>query len=199
MDRKKGKNRTNKKKIGALALALTLVLGGCAKEEEAPTARAAEYYQGLESGSAIAEVTTDSGVVMEYRLAVEWDEEGSVATVLAPEEIAGVRCRITENGARLEYEDAELETLLPNLPGFTPADCVDGLLDALAGAAPSEWTWEKKGEQECLALTYEMETGGYQAVKRVWLDRQTLALTQAQWYLDGNQMMSACFTDFQAQ
>ncbi len=183
MDRKKGKNRTNKKKIGALALALTLVLGGCAKEEEAPTARAAEYYQGLESGSAIAEVTTDSGVVMEYRLAVEWDEEGSVATVLAPEEIAGVRCRITENGARLEYEDAELETLLPNLPGFTPA----------------EWTWEKKGEQECLALTYEMETGGYQAVKRVWLDRQTLALTQAQWYLDGNQMMSACFTDFQAQ
>lgn len=199
MNREKGKKNRSRKTIGALTLALTLVWGGCAKGEEDPAAQAADYYRGLTQGSAIAEVQTDSGVVMEYRLAAEWDEEGSAVQVLSPEEIAGIRCRITENGARLEYDGVELETLLPNLPGFTPADCLDGLLDALAGAAPSEWGWEKKGERECLALTFEMETGGYQAVKRVWLDRQTLAPVQAEWYLDGNQMMSASFTEFQAQ
>lgn len=198
MNRKREKNRRNKGPA-ALLLALTLALAGCAKGEEAPALQAADYYRGLTQGSVTAEVAADSGVLMEYRLAVEWDEGGGTATVLAPEEIAGVRCRIGENGAWLEYEDVELETLLPNLPGFTPADCVDGLLDALAGGAPSEWAWEKKGQRECLALTYEAEAGGYQTLRRVWLDRQTLALAEAQWYLDGNQMMSASFTDFQAQ
>lgn len=180
----------------ALAGLALLLLSGCRREQQDPAARAAEYYQGLSAVSVTLDVRADSGVLMDYRLAAEWDSQGCAVTVLSPEEIAGVRCLVSQQGARLAYEGAELETLLPSLPGFTPVDCLDGLLDALAGAVPTEWAWETKGDRQCLALTYEMEAGGHQAAKLVWLDRETLSPVWAEWYLEGDQIMSAGFEGF---
>lgn len=193
------KDCRGKKRSLALLLMLTLLFAGCQKQQENPAAQAAEYYRGLEAVSAMLEVQTDSGVVMEYCLSVEWDRQGSTVTVVSPDEIAGVRCLVTEQGSRLEYQDVELETLLPGLPGFTPVSCLAGMLDALANAAPTEWAWEAKQGQDCLALTYELELEGIQATRQVWLERDSLTPVWAEWYLEGDQIMHAGFQSFEGK
>lgn len=186
-------------RVPALLLVLAALLAGCRGRQEDPAAQAAEYYRGLEEISARMALQTDSGVVMEYGLAVEWTREGSRVTVLSPQEIAGVQCLVTEQGSRLAYPEVELETLLPGLPGFTPVSCLDGMLDALANASPTEWAWEEKQGRQCLALTYELELEGIQAARQVWLEQGSLAPVWAEWYLEGDQIMHAGFQSFEGR
>lgn len=193
-----GKNRW--RGIVLTLLAAVALVAGCAREEgDTPAGRVQAYYGGLHSASTNVTVTADSGVIMEYELSVEKNDEQSSATVVAPAEIAGVRCVMTENGTKLQYDDAELETLLPPIAGFTPVDCVDGLLNTLAGAAPTEWCSEAKNEVDCLSLTYEMESGDHKAMKRVWLAQDDLRPVWAEWYLEGDQIMHAAFAGFTAE
>lgn len=176
------------------------LVAGCSKEEEGgPAGRVQEFYSSVQSASTNATVTADSGVIMEYELSIEKNGEESSATVVSPAEIAGVRCVITQGGAKLQFDDAELETLLPPIAGFTPVDCVDGLLNTLAGAVPTEWCSDTKNDAECLALTYEMESGDYKAMKRVWLRQEDLSPVWAEWYLEGDQIMHASFAGFTAE
>lgn len=182
-----------------LPVLLAALLAGCSREEEGgPAGRVQAYYAAMQSASTNATVTADSGVIMEYELSIEKSGEESSATVVSPAEIAGVRCVITEGGAKLQFDDAELETLLPPIAGFTPVDCVDGLLNTLAGAVPTEWCSDTKNDVDCLALTYEMESDGHEAMKRVWLRQEDLSPVWAEWYLEGDQIMHASFAGFTA-
>ena len=184
--------KKNQKPWLALPLLLCL-LAGCGKQDAGPEQQVREYYNGLEHFSTTATVTADSGVIMEYQLAIEKTPEQSSATVVEPQEIAGVRCVISENGTKLQYDDAELETLLPAISGFTPVDCVDGLLNSLAGGVPTEWGKEEKEGISCLALTYELDAEGRAAAKRVWLQEDTLEPVCAEWFLEGDRILHAVF------
>lgn len=173
-------------------------LGGCQGEGKDPAQQVSEYYSSLAQGSVGATVTADSGVIMEYELSVSWEGDSSQCTVVSPEEIAGVSCHISQGGATLQFEDVQLDTLLPPIRGFTPVDCTDGLLRTLAGAAPTQWGREEKEGQKCISLTYEMEAEGKKAVKRVWLREDTWEPVCARWFLEGDQIMHAVFSGFSA-
>ena len=99
---------------------LLFALSSC-KGQEGPQQKVSEYYSSLAQGSVGATVTADSGVIMEYELSVSWEGEESQCTVVSPEEIAGVSCHISQEGATLQFEDVQLDTLLAPIRGFTSA------------------------------------------------------------------------------
>lgn len=178
-------------------LCAALLLVGCGKEtNDQPVEQVQQKYGQMNQGSATWQVTADSGVLMEYTLAGQWSQGQMLVTVQEPQEIAGVQCTLGQTSAQLQYEGAQLETLLPPLPGFTPVDCLQGLLESLAGAAPSEWNREKWQDTPCLVLTYELELEGQQATKRIWLQEESLEPVYGEWFLEGDRILHASFGDF---
>lgn len=119
-------------------------------------------------------------------------QEGNISaemTVLAPESIAGIKATITGEDFVFSYEDTELETAMPDRKGLTPADVTTYLLYDLMNGVPAQvWT-----ENDLLVLRYESREEAGTVVKDVYLQPDTDALTNAQIYNNGEQIMSCNF------
>ena len=120
----------------------------------------------------------------------------STVTLLAPESLAGISARTYEGRAEIEYEDVAVETLLPSVSGFVPVDALSGVIDDLCGSVPADYCAEELEGTSCIALTFETSTEEYAGQKRVWLDSQSLAVLRAEFYLDGQMVMSMSVRDF---
>lgn len=161
-----------------LPLLLMLTLTGCGSSFDPQTA--ADYYASLEAVTMEASVRADSGVTVDYELLFERCGGEDRVTILSPDSVAGVTAHLKNGVASLEYDDLAVETLLPGLRGFVPADVVSGLLDDLAGDVPDAWGLQ--GDE--LELTYSGELDGVRTQKIVWLSADDLHLLGGELYLD---------------
>ena len=180
----------------ALLLALCCLLpGGCGGAEFDMEAVRETYTQAL-GMTAEADITTHSGVLADYTVSFARQDGVSTVTLLAPESLAGISARMYEGRAEIEYEDAAIESLLPPIGGFTPADALDGVVEDLCGGVPVDYCAENVGDVSCIALTFETAAGEYAGQKRVWIDAQTLGVVRAEFYLDGQMVMSMSVRGF---
>lgn len=172
-----------------MLLACCLLAGGCGGAEfDIDTMR--EVYTQAESVTAEAAITTHSGVLADYVVSFVRQDGVSTVTLLEPESLAGISARTFAGRAEIEYDDVAVETLLPPVSGFVPADALAGVIDDLAGGVPVDYSTVEMDGGERIALTFEMTFEDYAGQKRVWLDAGTLAVTRAEFYLDGQMIMS---------
>lgn len=177
-------------------LCLLCILPGCGKNTFS-TQNIIDAYAQTQQISAQSEIATISGVLMTYSIGYEKTADGTMVTILAPDSLAGISAQLSEDGATLVFDDVEAETLLPAVTGFTPVDALEYTLQDLAQKVPSEYCFETYDGVEAVAVTYAEETGGYQTEKRVWLQKNDLAVLGAEYYLDGQQIMTLKNTVFQ--
>lgn len=186
-----------KTKIGVMACVLILCSGCGAQNSEISEIQ--EYFANASAITALVDVCADSGVIMDYSLAITRKDGECATTVIAPQDIAGITAMIRGDRADVIYEGAELEALLPPNAGFTPIDCTDGIMRTLAQDLPASLGNEKKLEIECILLEYEMQSGSQKAIKKVWLDSESYSPVFAEIYLEGDRILHITFTEFETQ
>lgn len=178
-----------------LLLICSLLLGGCS-DAGFDIGQVQEAYAQQVEITAEADITTHSGVLADYTVSFIRKDGVATVTLLAPESLVGISARTFEDRAEIEYEDAAVETLLPPISGFIPVDALAGVVNDLAGSIPADYCAEELGDVPCIALTFETTADEYAAQKRIWLDSQSLAVVRAEFYLDGQMIMSMNVNNF---
>lgn len=178
-----------------LLLICGLLLSGCS-DAGFDIGQVQEAYAQEAEITAEADITTHSGVLADYTISFMRRDGVSTVTLLAPESLAGISARTFEGRAEIEYEDVAVETLLPPISGFVPVDALAGVVNDLAGAVPVDYCAEELEGMSCIALTFETAADEYTGQKRVWLDSQSLAVLRAEFYLDGQMIMSMDVNNF---
>lgn len=171
---------------------------GCSKSAGDSVEAMQKYYANITDITAAVDVCADSGVIMDYSLAITKKGEQSAATVTAPQDISGITAVIQGSRAEISYDGAELEALLPPLAGYTPIDCSDGIFRSLANGIVANSCVEEKLEQSCLQVTFEENSKEDKCTKMVWVSAQTHAPVFAELYLNGDRILSVTFTSFVA-
>lgn len=172
------------------------MLTGCSavKNPEEIAASVRDVYAGASSIETVVQITSDLNEErMTYQIGYDYEKKedtaAAVMTVLAPESIAGITAEITGETFTFVYDGTELETAMPDRKGLTPADVTTYLLYDLMNTVPQQ-VWM---EDELLALRFEQVTEECTAVKEVYLNPQTGALSRARIYCDGKQIMQCTF------
>jgi len=171
-------------------------VSGCEKHTFSPQS-ISDVYSRARQISAQAEIATVSGVLMTYSISYEKSPDSTVVTMLEPDSLAGISARLDEDGTTLVFDGVEVETLLPAVAGFMPVDALEHTIQDLAQKVPSEYCFEIYHGTDAVAVTYSEEISGYQTEKRVWLQTGDLAVLGAEYYLDGQQIMTLKNTVFQ--
>ena len=177
-------------------MAAVFLLTGCSavKNPEEIAASVRDVYAAASSIETVADITSDlNEETMTYQIGYDYEKmEGTataVMTVLAPESIAGIQAEVPGEDVTFSYDGTELETAMPDRKGLTPADVTTYLLYDLMNTVP-EQVWM---EGELLALRFEEVTDECTAVKEVYLNAETGALSEARIYCDGKQIMRCTF------
>lgn len=182
------------KRIALMVIAFCC-LTGCG-EKEVDLNEIAEHYVQMTAVTAEADITVNSGAVAEYGILFARTETEDTVEILRPDSLAGICARILPDKAMVEYDGMALETLLPGISGFVPADAMSGLLDDLAEGMPEYYSLETLEGRETILLSYVKEPEGQTARKLVWLDRATLVPLRAEFYLNTLMIMEVRIKNF---
>lgn len=180
-----------------LFILLLCCLTGC-RGEEVDTGAISDYYAGLEYLTVEAAITASSGVQVTYEILFTRTEEGDRVEILSPESLAGIRARILSDKAEIEYDGMAVETLLPGISGYVPADAVTGAVADLARGVPESYGYDELDGARTVLVTYVEEIEGMQARKMLWLDPVSCSLLRGEFYLDEQMIMELCVKSFVA-
>ena len=175
-----------KRIMTAFFLLLCISLCGCRTAMDVSKAVAEKYQTGIE---ALIQVSTLTGVPCDYRLQCVTSEKSTVTEILQPESIAGIKATVESETCRIEYTDLALDAMMLPIRGMTPADCFDQTVFSLRQEVPSQYSFEKQNEENCLCLTFSGETAGYRTTRIFWLKEKTLELLAGEYYLDDTLVM----------
>lgn len=175
------------KKFMALAAALCLMTG-CSGSETGFD-RVSDFYSDLPAVTLEADITTTGGTVICYGILFTRTEEGDAVTILSPESLSGITARILPGKAEVTYDDVYVETLLPSIPGFVPADAVTGIIKDLGAGIPASCGTSEVEGQKALMFTFEDEQEGMTVEKTVWVGAEDLRMLKAEFFLDGTMIM----------
>ena len=176
------------------ALMITLLLCGCA---DAAVGRKLDGMQktlaAAQDISLTADVTANLG---EERFSCTLQcvsaPEGFTVEVLAPETVAGVRAKVSDDGAAIEYDDLSLG--VGGLgPDVSPVTALPKLVGALrSGSTLRDWT-EREGERTLLVReSYVTDDCSVS----VWFDAQTLAPVHAEFQRGGSTVIRCDIREF---
>lgn len=164
------------------------ILAGCSSQEDNMDA-ISEYYAGLDALTLEASVTTNSGAVVCYDILFTRNEEGDKVTILSPESLAGITATIYSDKAEVVYQDVAVETLLPGISGYVPADAVSGIIKDLSLSTPDGCGESEASGREAFTVTFTDEYEGMTAEKTLWIDKENMSLLKGEFYLDGTMIM----------
>lgn len=148
-----------------------------------------KFYSDMTSLTLEASITTNSGAVICYDILFTRNEEGDKVTILSPESLAGITAGIYPDKTEIVYEDVAVETLLPGISGYVPADAVTGMIKDLGQTTPNQYGFSQVGERDALAVTFADEYEGLAAEKTIWLDPDDYSLIKGEFFLDGMMIM----------
>lgn len=134
------------------------------------------------------------GRLYDFALSCEAGEEETV-TVLAPEEIAGVCAKVTEDGTELCFEDVSLSLGLGEEALSTPLLLPHLLLECLRSAYIADTARTDEGA----VVRYYHGYGDDRLELSVTLDRAALTPLRCELLLDGSVIVSAEITEFTLQ
>ncbi len=174
-----------------LSLLLSLLLFGCAPQQDKIENLAEVYYQ--KDITATVDIVANSGLMAEYSLTYSRTDGQGQVVITSPKQLEGISAQMSEQSATVSFDGVSVDMLLPQISGFSPVDALDRLLYDIESIMPSEYT-EK---DQMLALTYLPVLENHSGEKRVFLDAQTFAPISAEFVLDGAVVMSMEITSFQ--
>lgn len=194
--------------FGVCVLTITLCLtltccggeGGNQAEQLALDIRG--EYLDMAGCTASMAVTADYGQrVYDFGVSLTWQREGeSVLTITAPENVAGVTARLTDDGeAVLEYDGAQVETGPLDDTGLSPLSAVPVLLDYAQTGYIASCGMETLGEREVLRVDCrdpEAQPGTGRECS-LWFEPDTHALLRGELSQDGYTVIQCTFSGFQ--
>ena len=159
-----------------------------------------EDFRTMDTWAGQMDVTADYGQrVYEYTVSFAGSrEEGTVLTILAPEEAAVITAEAKEGRTWLDYDGVRLETGPLDPAGLSPMDALPALLEAMKTGAVTETGTENDGAREILLVTTGdpgLPAGrGRETVFR--FDKSRKALLEAEIRSDGAAVIRCVFSEF---
>lgn len=175
-----------------LALLPCVLLSACGGQSFDPQTVRDHYAPGGQL-TARYTVTTHDSFFTEYVLDAALEGGLMTITIREPQSVAGVSAVLQEGRTELQYEDVSLDALLPELTGCSPMDVLPGLIADLGAHLPESYAVE----EDALVLDYRKTlSSGEKTLKRVELERETLALRRAEVYLQEDLLLTLTPGDF---
>lgn len=168
---------------------------GCGAEDMDP-AEIAEYYETLDCLTAEASVVANTGVQTSYNILFTRSSDGDTVEILSPESLAGVTAKIYHDRAEVEYDGMAVETMLPGISGFVPADAISGAIEDLSGSVPEEYCLTEIDGVSAVAVTFVKQIEGTSARKTLFIDRNDMSLLGGEFYLGEMMIMELKVSSF---
>lgn len=174
---------------------IALILGGCGSgglEKDFEEAR--KQLAEAEKLSFTADVTAElSGSVFECRLLCTRSKGETLVEVIAPENISGIKARLGEGEAHIEYEGIILAIGDPTKGECSPISAVAAIMSALV-EAPLSLIWKEKAqERELIAGEfYVSETES----ARLWFSKENYSLVHAELVSEGQAVVKCRIEEF---
>ena len=131
--------------------------------------------------------------VFDCALDVERSGGETVIEVIQPEIVAGIKARVSHDGAFLEYEDMVLVIGDAVLGELSPMAAMPLVLDALGkGYADMMWT-ETQGQTELIAMQCYVSENEYM---RIWFEAENLTPVNAELVSGGKVVVKCRIEDF---
>ena len=157
-------------------------------------------FQTMDTWAGQMDVTADYGQrVYEYTVSFTGSkEEGTVLTILAPEEAAGITAEAKDGQTWLDYDGVRLETGPLDPDGLSPMDALPALMEALETGSVTETGAENDGTRDILLVTIgdpDLPAGrGRETVFR--FDKSRKTLLEAELRSDGAAVIRCVFSEF---
>ena len=182
--------------IVPVLMIISLLLGGCRENDKLQRELdgAREEWAAANSLSFTASVTAElSDSVFECVLECTKSEETLVVEIKSPENIAGIRARLSEGKTELEYDGLILAVGDPMKGEISPLSAMPIIMQALTeGHAMRIWP-ERDGEQEMLcAEVYVSESD----CAKLWFDRENCNFVHAELVSDGRAVVKCEIVSF---
>ena len=176
------------------ALMISLLLCGCANGAEGRLKAQRTVFAAAEELSFTTDMTllTDSEV---FECTLSCISRGGTLRieVTAPENLVGIRVRIEDGEAALEYGEISLGVGSAGQSGITPVSAVPLLTEALRGGFLRRCWTERDGARELLAAELYVTDD---AVLTVWFDAETVSPIHAEFARDGRTVLRCEIRDF---
>lgn len=177
------------KRVWSGLLAAWLLCGCSAvSNPEQLAASARDAYAGAQTIELVSNITSYlDEYTMDYQIQYSYhaDTQTGELEVQKPASVAGIQASVQGEDFVFSYEDAELETAMPDKKGLTPADVTTYVLHDLQTKEPKQ-VWQENGR---IALRYEDTSEEGNVVKEVYLHPDSFALAEAHIYNNGKQIM----------
>jgi hypothetical protein len=173
--------------------ALLLLLTSCAAGEDRAAAEMLEIRSALLAATGVtatANIRADYGErVFDFQIRFRGDGSLGEITIIKPDNLAGVTARVSDDGARLMYDGAALDTG-PLGDGLSPAGIIPVLLAEWKGGFVGFLDTEKAGSRETLAMSSALTDTSSQ---RTWFDMKTNLPTRSEVVSNGRTVLTLVF------
>ena len=181
------------------ALMISLLLSGCggAGGAEQKIEKQRDTLASSELMSFTADVTASLGdEVFQCTLSCAAADDEITVEVVEPALIAGVKARVRDGEAEVEYENVRLSVGSAGMEGLHPISAMPLLCKALrVGHVIRAWLEKADSGELIAAEIFADETYGL----TVWFDKSTLTPVHAELTEDGAVVIPCEFTDFKVE
>ena len=175
---------------------LALLLGGCGKGgglEKSFEEERIKWSQAKElsfTADIVAELADSS---FECTLQCSRDGEGILLEVLKPENISGVKARLNENRAQIEYEGIILAVENESIGETSPVTAAAMIMKALTKSPLTQIWTEKAQERELIVSELYISEREY---ARLWFLKENFSLVHAELVSDGRAVVKCDIESF---
>lgn len=185
------------KRIAVPALMImALLLVGCAKSGGLEKSFEEERIKWTQAKglSFTADIVTELGdSVFECTLQCSREGEDIVLELIEPENIAGIRARLGEDAAQIEYEGIILAVEDASIGETSPVSAAAKIMRALTGSPLTQIWTETAQEQELIVTELYISENEY---ARLWFLKENFSLIHAELVSDGRSVVKCSVVSF---
>lgn len=173
---------------------ILLMLSSCSADADTMT-DISEHIRKTPSANYIAHITASfPGREVKFSLNYIYSKDGEDrASVISPEELAGISMTYSESGSRIEFDGARLEMGSLDKNGLSPFSALPNLITAWENGNFSECTSTRIYNRDAYMLISRMSDGSTDAEYRSWFSKDNLAPLYAEIFSDGERIIQCEF------
>ena len=154
-------------------------------------------YRAAENISGVASISANYGErVYDYRISFDFSPSGGTLEILEPEEIAGVTAKISDGGATLVFDGAEVYAgeILPD--GTSPVAAVPIMADVWRNGLVTESVRERLSGEDCVSVAFRVSDEVY---LRTWFDLKTQLPLRSEFVYSGYSVITCIFDNVRVE
>ena len=173
---------------------LFLMLSSCSSDA-GTMANISEHIREIPSANYIAHITAIfPGREVKFSLNYIYSRDGDDrASIISPEELAGISMTHSENDSHIEFDGARLEFGSLDESGLSPFSALPNLITVWTNGSFSECTSTRIYNHDAYMLITRMSDGSTDAEYRSWFSKDNLAPLYAEIFSDGERIIQCEF------